>query len=64
MRSERMAVKSWAEFSEECGHFLGRQELFRQFEMRVRAREADLLSKQTDPGLVMSPRCWLLPRAG
>ena len=52
LRSERMAVKSWAEWTEGNGHFLGRQELFRQFEMRVRAKEADLLSKQTDPGLV------------
>ena len=47
-----MTVKAWAEYTEDCGHFLGRQELFRQFHMRVRAREADLLSKQTDPGLV------------
>jgi hypothetical protein len=52
LRSERMAVKSWAEWTEGNGHFLGRQELFRQFEMRVRAKEADLLRKQTDPGLV------------
>ena len=52
LRSERMAVKSWAEWTEGNGHFLGRQELFRQFHMRVRAKEADLLSKQTDPGLV------------
>ena len=51
LRSERMAVKSWAEFSEERGHFLGRQENFRRLSKLVQLRESDLLGKQADPGL-------------
>ena len=51
LREERQSVRAWAEFEEQCGHSLGRRDIFRQFKNFVAAKEQMLLSAQAERGL-------------
>ena len=51
LRDERQTIRLWAEYEEQCGHSLGRLDIFRQFKMLVVCKQQALLTAQAERGL-------------
>ena len=46
-----MAEGDWAEYEEQCGHSISRQDIFQRFTEIVTAKKQSLLAAQADRGL-------------